>query len=66
LTGIAGANVVGSAVEQCNLGALWNTLVGAIGGAAGYFAQTFVSPTVDASGVPSSTSRYSGICSRWR
>jgi uncharacterized membrane protein YeaQ/YmgE (transglycosylase-associated protein family) len=49
LTGIFGGNAAGLAIKEHNLGAIKNTLAGAIGGAAGYFLQAFIPPTHDAS-----------------
>jgi hypothetical protein len=52
LAGIAGGNATGLAIKEYSLGAIKNTLAGAIGGAAGYFLQAFIPPTVDAGGNP--------------
>jgi hypothetical protein len=52
LAGIFAGNAVGLAIKEYNLGTIKNTLAGAIGGAAGYFLQVFIPPTVDAGGNP--------------
>ena len=51
-TGILGGNAVGLAMRDYSLGALKNTIAGAIGGSGSYFLQTFIPPTVDAAGNP--------------
>jgi hypothetical protein len=52
LAGIFGANAAGLAIKEYSLGTIKNTFAGAIGGAAGYFLQAFIPPTVDAGGNP--------------
>ena len=52
LAGIFAGNAAGLAIKEYNLGAIKNTLAGAVGGAAGYFLLAFIPPTVDAGGNP--------------
>ncbi len=52
LAGVLGGNAAGLAIKEHSLGAVKNTLAGAIGGAAGYFLLAFIPPTVDAGGNP--------------
>jgi len=52
LAGIFAGNAAGLAIKEYSLGAIKNTLAGAIGGAAGYFLLAFIPPMVDAGGNP--------------
>ena len=52
LAGIFAGNAVGLAIKEYSLGAIKNTLAGAIGRAASYFLLAFIPPTVDAGGNP--------------
>jgi len=63
LTGIFAGNAAGLAIKEYSLGAIENTLAGAIGGAAGYFLLAFIPPTVDAGGILSPILRSLTICS---
>ena len=52
LAGICAGNAAGLAIKEYSLGAIKDTLAGAIGGAAGYFLLAFIPPTVDAGANP--------------